>query len=392
MNRQSPRVLQVGKHFHPDAGGIETVTRAISDLLAGRGIRANVLATEMTLRDYPPLSLDYDVIRYPSTLRFGAKGLSLPYVHAVRRLSRDHDLAIVHLPNPVAVAAMLAYWRKPLIVFWHADIPYPLARAALAPFDRRLLARSAAAVALTPVHLRESALADALLPRGAVIGYPVDPAHLAPSGTIGPVGRRVRTFLGGRRMLLSVGRLVPYKGFDVLIRAARSFPSDLAAVIVGEGPQQASLGAMVDAAGLGGRVMLLGHVDDAELNDLRGLAFAGCMPSVTAQEMYGIAQVEFMALGKPVVATRLAASGVPWVNRDGVSGLLAEPGSAADLAAAVNQLAASLELYRRLSLGAAGAFARQNDATRIGDDWAELVEAVASGAPVPARLRCGSED
>jgi glycosyltransferase involved in cell wall biosynthesis len=390
MIRRPLRVLQVGKHFHPDKGGIEAVTLAISELLAGRGARADVLATGIPGTAYPPLDLPYEVIRCRRTVRLGAQDISVGYLRALRSRQADHDLAIAHLPNPVAAAALLAVWCKPLILFWHAAIPYRTARRLLAPFEHALIRRSSAVVALTPVHLQASGHAGLLGERGAVIGFPVDRARFAAPAGGTAAGKRVRAFLRGRKLLLSVGRLVRYKGFEVLIEAARALPRDVAIVIVGDGPRRAGLEAAIDAAGVRDHVLLAGGVDAEELNELLHLAHAGCMPSISAQEMYGVAQVEFMALGKPVIATRLDGSGVPWINRHGESGLIVSPGSAGELAAAIARLTVDAELHARLAAGAAAAFARNNDGDAIGRDWFELVEAVARGAPVPRRLRAAA--
>jgi len=392
MISNAPRVLQIGKHFYPDNGGIEAVTLAISEMLAVHRIKADVLATTASSKPYHELSLSYEVIRCRPIIRLGTKNISLSYVNAVRRLEAAYDLAIVHMPNPVAAAAVLACWHKPLILFWHADIPYELPRQLLRPLDSRLARRADAIVALTPVHLRESVLADLLVPRGVVIGYPVDRSWMRVPTEITPAGRRARSFLAGRKLILAVGRLVPYKGFDVLIEAACTFPPGLAAIIVGDGPRRDKLQAAIDAAKLGNRVLLMGSIGRQELNDLFDLAYIGCMPSLTAQEMYGIVQAEFMAFGKPVISTRLVKSGVPWINRDGQTGILVQPGSASELAQAVDRFFNEEQLYDRLSVGACSAFAKRNDQHVIGEKWNILVRSIASGKGIPESLGMQNED
>jgi glycosyltransferase involved in cell wall biosynthesis len=194
-------------------------------------------------------------------------------------------------------------------------------------------------------------------------------------------------------MALSIGRLVPYKGFDMLIEAARSFDDKLVSVIVGGGPLLEELGAKIEAAGVQDRVLLTGPIDDAALADLLDFAHMGCMPSVTAAEMYGVAQVEMMAFGKPVVSTRLERSGVPYVNKHDVTGLVVEPGDPQALAAALLRLVDEPELYRRLADGAAASFAADHDIGPIGQAYANLIrrvvaEARASGGTA-ARLSLG---
>ena len=370
------RLLQLGKHFFPDTGGIETVTQSISEMLPAHGIEADVLCTA-TRADYPPFEPPYRVIRCEPTIRFGRnKNLSLDYMRKVRALRDDYDVALIHMPNPVAVLAARAWWTKPIIQLWHADIPQRAIRALSAPLDHALLRRTAAVIGPTPVHLETSYRSPALLPRGVVIGYPFDRTRLpAPTGK-SAVAAKVRALAGKRKVALSIGRLVPYKGFDVMIEAAKAFDGKLVSVIVGGGPLLEELQARIEAAGVQDRVMLTGPIDDAALADLLDIAHMGCMPSVTAAEMYGVAQVEAMAFGKPVVSTRLARSGVSYVNKHDITGLVVEPGDVDGLAEALKRLVDDAALYRRLAAGAAASFAADHDIGPISQAYATLIRRV----------------
>jgi len=249
--------------------------------------------------------------------------------------------------------------------------------------------RAAAVIGPTPVHLNESRHAAALLPRGIAIGYPFDRSRLpTPTGT-SAAAAKVRAFARGRKLTISIGRLVPYKGFDMLIEAARHFDGALASIIVGEGPLADELQATIARRGVGDRVMLTGPIDDAALADLLDLADIGCMPSVTAAEMYGVAQVEMMAFGMPVVSTRLPRSGVSYVNQDQVTGLIVPPGDPDALARALLSLAGDDDLRRRLGEGAARSFAADHDIGPIGERYARLIRDVVARGRIGRRSRRG---
>jgi len=107
------------------------------------------------------------------------------------------------------------------------------------------------------------------------------------------------------RTILAAGRLVPEKGFDILIEAfarlirkGRAGDADL--VIVGEGPDRARLARLVVRHGLGARITMPGYVEDIRpwLDDCRVFA----LPS--RFEGYAAVLVEALAAGRPVVATR----------------------------------------------------------------------------------------
>ena len=103
-----------------------------------------------------------------------------------------------------------------------------------------------------------------------------------------------------------------------------------------------------DRLGLGDRVTFPGRVDHATAMRL----FAGCSSFVlpSRHEPFGIVNLEAMAAGKAVVATRVG--GVPEIVTDGENGLLVEPEDSAELATALRRLADDAALRERL--GAAG--------------------------------------
>lgn len=139
--------------------------------------------------------------------------------------------------------------------------------------------------------------------------------------------------IASRDYLLFVGRLVPYKGLDVLIRALARNPLPLPLYIAGDGPLRKKLEAL--AHHLDADVQFLGRVPDDRLPSLYQHAALTVLPSVNRQEAFGITLVESMACGTPVVASDLP--GVRDVAARG--GLLAPPGDAAALS---NQLHSAL--------------------------------------------------
>ncbi|HEX9816730.1 MAG TPA: glycosyltransferase family 4 protein, partial [Candidatus Thermoplasmatota archaeon] len=136
-----------------------------------------------------------------------------------------------------------------------------------------------------------------------------------------PVGRMI----GAKDRLLFVGRLVPYKGVDVLIRALARFHSAPPLVVAGDGPMRRKLENLAHTLGVDAR--FLGHVPEADLPALYRGARLTILPSVNHQEAFGIALVESMACGTPVVASDLP--GVADTARSG--GLIARPGDPEDL-------------------------------------------------------------
>jgi len=168
--------------------------------------------------------------------------------------------------------------------------------------------------------------------------------------------------------IVAVGSLVPKKGHAVLVdalaRAAHPWRLD----IVGEGPERAVLEARIAARDLGDRVRLLGSCSEAEARDRVGRAALVALACAIApdgdRDGIPVALMEAMALGTPVVSTRVG--GIPELVEH--AGILVEPDDPAALAAALDSLA---DPALRDSVGArgrsvvAGGFRSADQAARV---------------------------
>ena len=144
-------------------------------------------------------------------------------------------------------------------------------------------------------------------------------------------------------LILSVGRLIEKKGFDDLIRAAAILKErDVAfhVKVVGDGPLEAELKALIEALGVGDRVELSGPKSQEEITELLGAASLFALPCVTESDggMDNLPTVimEAMAASVPCVSTRLA--GVPEMIVDGVTGRLVAERDTEALADALAEL------------------------------------------------------
>ena len=155
------------------------------------------------------------------------------------------------------------------------------------------------------------------------------------------------------REIVSVGRLVAKKGFDLLIRAfAKLDRPGLRLRIAGDGPESAALHALAKEEGIADRVDFLGSRPHSECLTLiaGGAIFALPCRTSTSGDRDGIPVVlmEAMAAGKPVVAGRLES--IAELVEDGVGGLLVPPDDVDALAAALARLVDDPEGGRRMGL------------------------------------------
>jgi glycosyltransferase involved in cell wall biosynthesis len=152
----------------------------------------------------------------------------------------------------------------------------------------------------------------------------------------------------GAPPLLAVGRLVRAKGFDQMLEAVallRREGEPTRAVIVGDGPERDGLEALAARLGVQDLVTFAGAVGHDEIRRFYADARIVCVPSLA--EGLPVVLMEAMAVGRPVVATRI--TGVPELVEDGVSGLLVTPGRPRELAAALRALLTDPAMRERLS-------------------------------------------
>jgi glycosyltransferase involved in cell wall biosynthesis len=157
--------------------------------------------------------------------------------------------------------------------------------------------------------------------------------------------------------IVSVGRLVAFKGLDDLIDACAELARrriDFVCDIIGDGPLRETLQAKVEQLDLSSRVNLLGSQSQGAVLEKLQAADIFALPSTTdpqgATDVFPTVILEAMASGRPVVSTHLA--GIPELVMDGQTGMLAAPGDSTALGSVLEQLLRDPEL--RLRFGRAG--------------------------------------
>jgi glycosyltransferase involved in cell wall biosynthesis len=152
--------------------------------------------------------------------------------------------------------------------------------------------------------------------------------------------------------IVSVGRLVAFKGFDDLIEACAELARrqiDFVCDIIGDGPLRETLQGKIEQSNLSSRVNLLGSLSQAAVLEKLEAADIFALASTTdaqgATDVFPTVILEAMASARPVVSTRLA--GIPELVVGGQTGILAPPGDSSALADALEKLLRDSELRWR---------------------------------------------
>lgn len=290
------------------------------------------------------------------------------------RRARKADVIAYHYPFPLVDLAVALHFPRDtgLVVHWHSEIIHQRAFARLLqPLMRRCLERADRIIVSTPAHIDISPLLAPVREKCAVIPFGVNPDDWRLEGPASGTEDD-----NGESFFLAAGRLVPYKGFDVLIEALAQ--TDARLVIVGDGPQAGDLQRRAERLGVSGRVRFTGGVDRDTLRRLMNACGAFLLPSVSANETFGIVQLEAMSCSKAIINTD-AHPGIGWVARDGMEGITVRAGNAGDLAAAIRKLWDDPALAE--SLGNNGvqrvreSFSREQFIRKVGQVYREVANA-----------------
>lgn len=349
-------IVHLGKYYSPDTGGIESVTAG----LAKGAVKAGHYVTVICFKKTP--SIDFETIegvhvyRAPIWKLIASQPLSWQYMSLSLRETRNADIVHLHAPNMVAALCALIISKKTrLLVHWHSDvIGKGLLGRILKPLEIALLKRSDGIIATSQIYADSSLALKPFNSKVSVVPIGVEDPKLIDANMPGTddLPAELAKQLNSKKLILAIGRLVPYKGFNVLIDAAKHLHDDAIIFIVGGGPLLEYLQIAIETAGVSDRVVLTGRLSDKVLRVLFKKASLYCLPSVKRSEAFGVVLLEAMAYGLPIVATNIAGSGVPWVNQHGVSGINVAVNDPIALANACNQILNSPELHGNLSEGA----------------------------------------
>ncbi len=378
MNR--PRILQVGKFYPPYMGGIETHLEALCGQLRP-SFDVQVLAANTSNVRLAEERDGVSVIRLPPRIWLSTAPVCPSLAREIRRARPD--LVHLHLPHPGGILGVLGSgYRGPLVVTYHSDVVRQQWRAA--PFHPLVLAtlrRADAILATSEAYVRTSPVLQRFRSKCAVVPYGIPTERFAPSE---PADRaRLRERFGGR-VVLAIGRLVYYKGYDVLVEAMQHVNGHL--VLVGDGPLLGALRAQAARQGVAHKITFAGEIANEALGPYYQVADVFALSSIARSEAFGIVQLEALASGVPVVNTSLP-SGVPEVSLDGVTGLTVPPGDARALAAALSRLLDDPQLRARYAAAGRQRIAEHYTNDRMG----ERVRRIYAGVLGTGRSREGRE-
>ena len=330
------KVLQISNYYYPNIGGIEQVARDIANSLNSKEgefeqkiICFNEYADDgeykCNRRETVHELVDgVEIIRCGCFTKIFSQSLSLTYAKELKKImdSFNPDIIIFHYPNPFAAYNLLKYKNRKfkLLLYWHLDITkQKFLKKFFFKQNLSLIERAFKILGATPKHVNESEFTNEFGEKKYVLPYMIDEKNLILSKDEQQESNLIRAKYEEKVLALFIGRHVPYKGLQYLLKASKELEGEnIHFLIAGSGELTEKL---KNEAKVDHKVEFLGRISDSQRRAYLKACDIICFPSITRNEGFGLALAEGMYFSHPAVTFTIKGSGVNYVNLDGITGI-----------------------------------------------------------------------
>lgn len=325
------KVLQINKLYYPDIGGIERTVQHIAESLKD-STEMNVLVCQSKGKGTKEVINGIPVNRCGSFGTLFSMPISLSFFRNLRKEARGKDILQFHAPFPLGdLACLLSGYRGKVVLYWHSDVVKQKKLMVLYNPVMKLFLKRVDAIIVG---------ADGIVKGSSYLSPYKDKCITIPFAVNKDIESKGKQYLNtvkpNKEMycrFLFVGRLVYYKGIDILIKSF-ALVNNAELTVIGSGNLEEDLISYVKEMGLYKRIHFMGKVDEEQLNQEFSRCDVFVLPSIAKSEAFGLVQLEAMAYGKPVINTNLP-SGVPEVSIHGITGITVEPQNIQELSEAM---------------------------------------------------------
>jgi len=330
-------VLQLSKYYHPIRGGIETVAAQFSRAHLNLGDKNYVISFGAEYKKYSgefkenvtQIKQDFFLASTPISFNFHKQFLK--YL-----LENKIDLIYVHLPNPY-MHQLLAWMKNKIkiriIGIYHSDIVNQKYLGPLYMSYFKCTSGFYNKIICSSQNLKNSSsYLRSLNSEVYSLAFPID----------GHPDAKIKKQTTGH--FLYVGRLVPYKGLEFLIKCFSNIPFNL--TIIGDGPIRKNLESMATS-----NVCFLGEVSEAKKMECFNQLDALILSSINNAEAYGMVLAEALERGMPVLAPNIP-TGVTFLARHRQTGLVFDVLNEGQLISSIYEIQENSDLFSMLSKNA----------------------------------------
>lgn len=348
------KILHISKYYYPFIGGVEQTARDIVNSIDG--CEQRVFCFNHKKGNVTDQIDGNEVFRCGCFAKIASQSLSISYRKNLKRELKkfNPDIVVFHYPNPFAAHFILRKLKKyphcKLILWWHLDITkQKILGKVFKRQTERLLKRADRVIATSPNYLESSPFLSRYKEKCIVIPSCINEARLEVTDEIISQSEQIRNRNEGKTICFAIGRHVPYKGYNYLIRASSLLDNNYKIYLAGEGELTPKLKAL---AKNDNKIEFLGRLSDDAMKAYMLACDIYCFPSITRNEAFGLALAEAMSFGKPAITFTIEGSGVNYVCLKDKTGLEVENRNAKAYAEAIKALAHDESLRRALGAAA----------------------------------------
>jgi rhamnosyl/mannosyltransferase len=313
-------ILHISKYYFPELGGIETVAMYLAE---GMTEYRNIVVCFSNNKEYHEDEIrGIKVYRVPVNFSFLSQDVSFSYLSILKKLVAEYkpDFVHLHCPNPFVYPLVVSVIGRDtkLILHWHSDIlSKGIMYTLIKPFEEMVLRRADIIISTSPNYV----------PHSKPLTKYVEKVRIAQNGLIEenfkkkesdiPRIEEIKKTYGNKKIVFFVGRHIPYKGIDILIKADKYIENDCVILIGGKGP----LDGYLKSIPCSDRVKFLGRLSDDDMRCHYHAADVFAFPSNTKAEAFGIALAEGMYCECAPVSCTIVGSGVNWVSISNETGI-----------------------------------------------------------------------
>jgi N-acetyl-alpha-D-glucosaminyl L-malate synthase BshA len=383
--------VRIGISCYPTYGGSGAVATELGLMLADRGHEIHFISYAQPFRlDGFRERVYFHEVEMEQYPLFEHSPYSLALAVAIHEAAAKHDLDIVHahyaIPHAtsawIAREMLLPGRELPIVTTLHGtDITLVGLHPSYQPLTRFSILRSQGLTAVSE-FLREETVRDFGVPRDRIRVIPnfIDTKRYDRARQ--PCHRNTLA-KGGEKLVMHVSNFRPVKRvtdvIDVFAGLAKRVNARL--VLVGDGPERPRAMERAEELGIERQVTFLGK--HASVDELLRCCDLFLLPSES--ESFGLAALEAMACGSPVVASRIG--GLPEVVEEGVSGHLLPVGDVEGMADAAASILTDNGKWRRMSAASRGIAVERFDAERVVPVYEAYYREILEGQRVPAMAK-----
>lgn len=320
------KILHISKFYYPYFGGIEDVVFSIVSELKDKYEQHIICFNHEKTGTIRTTNNGIEVIRVSAPVTIASQPISPSYYRILREEIKKFkpDIIHVHFPNPlIGICLLTMPIKAKLVIHWHSDIIgkntlYRLYRH----WEKRILERANAIIATSEQYIEQSEPLKPFVYKIHILPNIVNEEKLQLQTGDEIIIKSIQEQYGNKKIVLFIGRHVPYKGIDYLVKAAPFLPEDCVILIGGTGELTESLQQL--AQPYGEKVQFLGRLQDREMRCYLRAATVFAFPSVDRREAFGVALAEALYCGVPAVSFQIAGSGSIWVNQNKKTGIVVD--------------------------------------------------------------------